>query len=52
MISELRSKEQTLGIIAEIESLTTEKSKAESKTKYGINTSSNPFLKLPLDLHR
>jgi len=50
-ICELRSKEQTLKCIQQINNMTTEKQKTLYKVQYGINTSANPLLKLPVDLH-
>lgn len=38
--------------IEEIASKRTEKEKSHLKTKYGITTTDNPLLQLPIDLHR
>lgn len=47
-----RSREQTLQFIQRMNAMTTEKAKALYKVQCGINTSVNPLLKLPVDLHR
>ena len=51
-ISVLGCKTQTKETIEKINSQRTEKEKSNLRTKYGISTSPNPFLSLPIDLHR
>lgn len=50
-ISSPRSKSQTLRAIAEINSKTTEKERKRCKVEYGVTTTDNPLLDLPIDLH-
>ena len=47
-----RSKIQTMRAIEEIKSKKTEKGRTEKRVLYGVNTSTNPLLSLPIDLHR
>lgn len=51
-LSSPRSKSQTLKAIAEVKLGTTEKEKAACRAKYGVSIKENPFLDLPIDLHR
>lgn len=51
-LSSPRIRSQTLSVIADIKSRRTEKEKRACRTRYGVGIGDNPFLDLPIDLHR
>ena len=48
----LRTKNNTLSQVQEINLATTQTEKGRLRTKYGVSEEENPFLDLQLDLHR
>lgn len=52
VVAELRSKRQTLNLMNQICSKSTQCEKSTMKTQFGIRDSPNPLLQLPIDLHR
>lgn len=51
-ISQLRNKEQSLKIMAQIRTKTSKVEKKREMTKYGLHDAHNPLLQLDLDLYR
>lgn len=51
-LSAPRSKSMTESAIQDIKSQKSERSKSDCRAKHGISDVANPFLDLPLDLHK